>query len=83
MGFEAGRAYESRQSPPMCTQLDFDEPGDWPVRALGPLPRIDPALDRKRYPPNGRKSWLLSNPRHYRRRTDWPGLENGGVLPRW
>lgn len=28
--------------------LDVDEPADWPV------PRVDPDLDRLRYPPHGR-----------------------------
>lgn len=81
-GFEAGRAYEQRQSVPMCEQLDFDEPGDWPVRALGPLPKIDPRLDRLRYPPHGRRSWM-AGPDQYHRPGEWVGLANGGVLPLW
>lgn len=55
-GFAAGAAWQERQEPqPICEQLDFDQPGDWPARALGPLPRIDPQLDCIRYPPHGRK----------------------------
>jgi hypothetical protein len=66
--YRRGREDTLRDS---ATCLDVDPPGPWPVPALGPLPAIDPELDRLRYPPNGRKQF--GEPR--------PGDYVGGALP--
>jgi hypothetical protein len=42
--------------------LDVDPPGDWPVVQLGPLPPVDPDLDRRRWPPHGRKRFAEPRP---------------------
>lgn len=48
-GYEDG--YRDGQNAP-AEALDVDDPAPWPTS-------IDPALDRLRYPPDGRLSWLL------------------------
>lgn len=64
-GYTAGAAAGCREP---AEPLDTDPPGPWPVRTLGPLPQVDPDLDRRRYPPNGRARFAEPRPGDYKGR---------------